>query len=242
MYETNTGSASPPVEPGKTATGAVLKQSAGDAKAEVKDLAHQAQIQARDLAQQAQSQAKQLVETRKSAVADTLTGVARALDSTAQSLESEQQSNLSSYARSVSSSIERFSSGIRDKDLVGIKNDAERFARAQPALFIGGCVALGFALSRFLKATEKPREQSYAGDAGIENEPGFAAVPSTYSSSQESWDEPMGTSGAADELGVTTDASGAGGASSLQNAGDTSNSSTNYTSSFTTPWADEVKR
>ncbi len=247
MYETNTGNSSmgagPPADPGQSATGAVLKQSADEAKAEVKDLAQQAQAQARDLAYQAQSHAKQLVESKKSVVAESLASVARALDSTASSLQGEDPLGLSTYARSAASSIESFSSSIKDKDLHAIRGDAERFARAQPALFIGGCVALGFALSRFFKSTSKQQStandddvQSFADGSSISNEPGFSYQQSTRASpASESWDEPMGTSGLPDEFGVTSDASGAESTSSLTNAGEVS-------SNYTSPWSNEVKR
>src|SRR5687767_6623763 len=124
-----------------THTSDVLRETARDAKSEVKDLA-----------QQASQQAKQAAEQRKGTVAESISGVARALQSTATSLESEQQDFFARAAYDAATKLQGFSASIRDKDLAGIRRDAENLARTRPALFIGGCVAVGFALSRFLKA------------------------------------------------------------------------------------------
>lgn len=121
-----------------THTADVLRETARSAKGEVKDLAQQA---------------KQVAEVQKSSVAESISGVARALQSTATSLEGEQQDAFARVAYDASSRLQSFSSKLRDKDIDGLRHDAESLARAKPALFIGGCVAIGFALSRFLKAS-----------------------------------------------------------------------------------------
>lgn len=125
-----------------THTADVLRETARSAKGEVKDLAHEAT-----------QQAKQAAEARKANVAESISGVARALQSTATNLEGEQQDAFARLAYDASSRLQSLSSSLRDKDVDGLRRDAESFARARPALFIGGCVALGFALSRFLKAS-----------------------------------------------------------------------------------------
>lgn len=134
-----------------THTSDVLRETARDAKSEVKDLAHQAS-----------QQAKQVAEQRKGTVAESISGVARALQSTATSLESEQQDLFARAAYDAASKLQNFSASIRDKDIDGIRRDAENLARTRPALFIGGCVAIGFALSRFLKASASRRAASPA--------------------------------------------------------------------------------
>jgi hypothetical protein len=125
-----------------THTSDVLRSTARDAKSEVKDLAHQAS-----------EQAKHVAEQRKGTVAESISGVARALQSTATNLESEQQDLFARAAYDAATRLQGFSTSLRDKDLDGIRRDAESLARTRPALFIGGCVAIGFALSRFLKAS-----------------------------------------------------------------------------------------
>lgn len=56
--------------------------------------------------------------------------------------------------------LDSASSALRDRDMNKLMHDAGDFARRQPALFIGGAVALGFALGRF--ATAGSRSVDYS--------------------------------------------------------------------------------
>lgn len=167
----------------QTQSGDALRTTAREAKTEVKDLAHQAK-------EQASAQAQQLIEQRKGSVIDSLTGVARALQSTASQLENEQQGGIARYASDAASRLEGFSESLKNKDLDAVRRDAESFARERPALFLGGCVAIGFALSRFLKASASRSGAAPApvevGDFDAVN----AADPGIGVSSEMSFDEP----------------------------------------------------
>jgi len=44
---------------------------------------------------------------------------------------------------------------LRESDLDSLLSDVERFARRQPAVFLGGCFALGFILARVVKTSGK---------------------------------------------------------------------------------------
>ena len=48
---------------------------------------------------------------------------------------------------------------MREKDVQAIVRDVERYAREQPALFLGGAFVLGLLGARFLKSTAN-REES----------------------------------------------------------------------------------
>lgn len=52
--------------------------------------------------------------------------------------------------------IESFSRSIEGKDLDEVIYSVERFARSNPAAFLGGAVAIGFLASRFLKSSNRP--------------------------------------------------------------------------------------
>jgi gas vesicle protein len=198
MDETQSKSGSPPESEGKSASGAALSQTAAEAKAEVKELA-----------QQASSQASAMVEQRKGAVAESLSSFARALENTADQLENDRQSQLAGYTASVASSLRRASTSLHDRDLAGLRHDAERFARERPALFLGGCVALGFALSRFFKAGAE--ESSGIGGEGerqfgAEDEPYREAYGESFGERSgeaygEQYGEPVGVAGAGQPSG-----------------------------------------
>lgn len=165
----------------ETATGAALKRSAGDAKAEVKSLASDAKQQARGM-----------FDEKKGALAEQLSGVARAIRNASGELEGER---LSGSADSLAGGIDRFAENLKERDLEGAVRDVESFARRQPALFIGGCVAIGFALSRFFKASERQQPLDATASWADDEELGLHSlsheqVPDTY---EETWDEPLGT-------------------------------------------------
>ncbi len=56
------------------------------------------------------------------------------------------------YSESVASQVEQFSRYLEKKDLRDVANDVERFARRNPAVFLGGAFALGLLAARFLKS------------------------------------------------------------------------------------------
>lgn len=87
----------------------------------------------------------------KADVADEVQDVARALRRASEELRggSAQERTLGQ----ISSSIADASDMIRDKDLGEIVQMASRVARENPMLFLGGAALLGFAISRFAKAS-----------------------------------------------------------------------------------------
>lgn len=87
----------------------------------------------------------------KSGVADEVEGVASALRRASEELRggSAQERTLGTIAGSLAEA----SDAIRDKDLGEIVQMASRVARENPVLFLGGAALLGFALSRYAKAS-----------------------------------------------------------------------------------------
>lgn len=167
----------------ESATGAALKRSAGEAKAEVKDLATEAKQQARGM-----------IDEKKGVLADQLSGVARAFRNVSGDLQGE-ASPIARYVDDLAASVDRVAQNIKERDLQGVASDVQSFARRQPALFIGGCVAVGFALSRFLKASEKKQAFEVEADpdwrAGPDETASYEGELGIQSLSHESWDEPL---------------------------------------------------
>lgn len=57
------------------------------------------------------------------------------------------------YGDSLASQVEQVSTYLEQKDLREVLKDVERFARRNPAVFLGGAFALGLLASRFLKSS-----------------------------------------------------------------------------------------
>lgn len=71
----------------------------------------------------------------------------------------------------VAGTVEDLSSGLRDRSVSSLVSDVETFARRHPGAFVAGSVLLGFALTRFAKASSPEVE--------IETPPTYPAVSPT---------------------------------------------------------------
>ena len=104
---------------------------------------------ARDTATQAKRKAGDLYRETSNAAAD----ASDAIDATADALADSGHETLSQVAASISDKVRTFSSYLENRPLEDLIGDARALARRNPALFMAGGVALGFTLSRFLKAS-----------------------------------------------------------------------------------------
>ena len=99
-----------------------------------------------------QTAAAQLT-TQKSRAAEALGSVAAALRQSSQPLRDNNQVTLADYAGKAADQLEQLSSRFRERDLTELMNDVNRFARRQPALFVGAAFAAGVLATRFLKSS-----------------------------------------------------------------------------------------
>jgi len=106
---------------------------------------------------------KQKIESTKRSAADQIDQVAQALSKAGEELN-QSQPTLANYAAHIASSISTFSNRLRDGNMDDLVAEARQLAHRNPGLFIAGGVALGFAVSRFLKASPQPAYGNYAGD------------------------------------------------------------------------------
>ncbi|EAR21043.1 hemerythrin domain-containing protein [Nitrococcus mobilis] len=104
---------------------------------------------------------------------------ADALYETSDNLEKQDQERLSQYLRTAANGLNRFSSRLTDGDIDGLLQEARANAERHPALLLGGAIAAGFLLTRFLKATAQPSTRP--AQDGSENVvlPGTPAPPAT---------------------------------------------------------------
>lgn len=93
-----------------------------------------------------------------------LTGV---LQKMADEFDNQQQPFFSKQARKFADTTERFSHNLRDKDLRGVCNEAQSFSRREPALFIGGVIAAGFLVSRFLRSSNQHSRGAHESDSRL---------------------------------------------------------------------------
>ncbi|WP_299673307.1 hypothetical protein [uncultured Roseobacter sp.] len=124
---------------------------ASQAKQKAGEMTENAKSAARDVAQDAASAAKDHAETAKSSVADEMSGVASALRTAAEEMRSgsPQERTFGQIAEGLADASE----AMRNKDLSEMVQDVSAFARKNPLVFLGGAALIGFAATRFAKAS-----------------------------------------------------------------------------------------
>lgn len=122
-------------------------QRTGDkVKSDVKSAASEATSAVKQKASQS------FTENRET-VAKDVESLAHAADAAAEDLQEHQQQALSEYVTQFSSSISALANNLRHKSIDELMHEAEGIARRNPALFIGGSIAIGLGLARFAKAS-----------------------------------------------------------------------------------------
>jgi hypothetical protein len=136
-------------------------------KDQVRDKAQVAQDKARGAAGQARGRLSDQVDQRSTQAGERVAGTASDVRSIAEELRSQGKDAPANLAEQVAGQADRVGDYLKDASGDRILRDAEDFARRQPMLVAAGALALGFAASRFLKASSSRRyESSYGGDDG----------------------------------------------------------------------------
>jgi hypothetical protein len=108
---------------------------------------------ARSLMERARDGAFNKLDAQRERAASGLGSMVDALRESSRNLEG-QNATMASYVDGAASQLERFTGGIRERDLNQMVRDVEMFARERPAIFLGSAFALGLAMARFLKSSE----------------------------------------------------------------------------------------
>ena len=99
-----------------------------------------------------QTAAAQLT-TQKTRATEALGSVAAAIRQSSQPLRDNNQGMLADYAGKAADQLEQFSTRLGERELTELMDDGKRFARRQPALFVGAAFAVGVVAARFLKSS-----------------------------------------------------------------------------------------
>lgn len=100
---------------------------------------------------------RQTVDHARSSTAGRVDSIAGSIDAAASHLDDEDMTRLSGYVHDMAESLRSLATDLRNKSGDEMLQQVNQFARRNPALFIGGSVAIGFGLSRFARAS-RPRE------------------------------------------------------------------------------------
>ncbi|MFL5733544.1 MAG: hypothetical protein ACJ78Q_10115 [Chloroflexia bacterium] len=160
-YEASTGGA------GQSSGGTYRspQEMKDQAQAKTGEVIDQAKEKTGQVIGQVQEQAKSQVETQKGRAAESLGGVAQALRQTGQQMRDQDNAQVAQFTDTAANQIEKISTFLRERDVNDMVVEVERFARRQPALFIGGALALGLLGARFLRSSGERAMQMQGYDA-----------------------------------------------------------------------------
>lgn len=134
-----------------TGTPSFDSDSSSSLKSSVSDAADSLASSARSVIDKAGDEVSNVADTAKRSFADQTGNVASALRTAADELRSgsAQERTFSQMADGLAD----MSDAVRDKDLGEIVDSLGGFARKNPMMFLGGAALLGFAATRFAKAS-----------------------------------------------------------------------------------------
>lgn len=119
---------------------------------DIPSLSDKAKSDIAQAAETAKAEARRIAGRQKEAGADRLGEVAGAVHGAARSLEAGMP-QVASYVHDAAVRLEGAARTLRTRNVDDLMDEVGRFARSQPALFFGGAMLAGFALTRFLKST-----------------------------------------------------------------------------------------
>jgi hypothetical protein len=129
-------------------------------KDQVRDKAQVAQDKARGAVGQARGRLSDQVDQRSTQAGERIAGTAGDVRSIAQELRSQGKDAPANLAEQIAGQADRVGDYLKGASGDRILRDVEDFARRQPLLVAAGGLALGFAASRFLKASSSRRYES----------------------------------------------------------------------------------
>nr|WP_314570434.1 hypothetical protein [uncultured Pseudomonas sp.] len=101
----------------------------------------------------AKQQGAEQYEHLRDLATDQIDSLVDSAQSAASALEGKDTLGLSQYLGQLASGLGTFADQVRDKSAEELLHKGAQLARDNPAVFLAGSVAIGFALSRFLRAS-----------------------------------------------------------------------------------------
>jgi hypothetical protein len=143
--------------------------------------------QAANMADEAKRRAREQAETQKHTVADKAEDIAGSVERVADEFKDQDQQLLADYTAQLAESVKSFADTLRGRSIDDLLRDTNRLARDNPTAFLLGSVALGFALSRFIKASSQSSASSATIGSSAGERQGYTAPK--LGESQEKLDE-----------------------------------------------------
>lgn len=145
--DAQSGRPQPKQPPTSSTPGDLLSDATSAAKSAGRSVKEQATQLGKDVGEELQKSAS----VQKERGAEALHDFARAIERAADELEGQSPA-VAGYIRDTAEKFRTLSANVSGKDVPELMKAVSDLARQYPAVFFGGALALGFGLTRFLKA------------------------------------------------------------------------------------------
>jgi hypothetical protein len=149
-----------------------MEANTGDAKQAMQDAAGQAQEKAQQAAGQAKGKAREQIDQRSTEAGQRVSATAGDVRSVGDELRKQGKDGPARMADQVADRAERLGGYLQESDSDRMLSDIEDFGRRQPWAVVAGGLVLGFAASRFLKASSRSRYESSSSSSQFTNSGG----------------------------------------------------------------------
>ena len=150
------------------------------AQQKAQEVAGQAQEKAQQATGQAKDKAREQVDQRSTQAGEQVKTTADDIRTVGQQLREQGKEQPAKIAEQAADRAERLGGYLQDSDADRIIRDIEDFGRRQPLAMAAAGLALGFAASRFLKASSSQRYQSAGGSPSTSLGAGNGASTAGY--------------------------------------------------------------
>ena len=123
----------------------------------------QVQEKASQVAGQVRQQATTQLDSTREQAGNTLEAITSAIRQTGRQLREQDQGAIAQYTDVAADQVERFYGYLGSRNVNQIVGDVERFARREPALFLGAAFAVGLLAARFLKSSGQQAQNQNTG-------------------------------------------------------------------------------
>lgn len=138
-----------------------IQDTAVKAQQKTGEILDQATEKVGEAAGKVKEQATSQIASQKDKAADSLGNVAEAIRQTGDQLrQKEEVAPVAQYTDQLAQGVEMVSNYLKSKSLSDIVNEVERFARREPALFLGGALTVGLLAGRFLRSSGAKSQES----------------------------------------------------------------------------------
>ncbi len=119
------------------------------------ELKERARDSAEDVKGAAQRRAESLFDNQKSAAAEQTHKVSQVLHKMGDEFDQQQQTTFSRWANQLADQTDHVADQLRHQDLQHLLHNAGAYSRREPMLYMGGAIAAGFVVARFLRSSRR---------------------------------------------------------------------------------------